>query len=175
MFVPLMLSLSLTFTPAMVSDPAVPTRAPAASQNGDRTDSGREWALKRPSRGAHGSVVRDAATIPRSLRSWAACVLDRESGGTLDRRSSGQGARNPASSASGRWQFLDRSWRRGLSFMVRDRLVEFGLPRSQARAVRAYLSARPISEWPGWYQDIGFIEVVSRGGKHHWNGGSHSC
>lgn len=140
----------------------------------DRDDR-REWAVQRPSRGVHASVVRDAATFPRSIRSWAACVLDRESGGTLDRRTSGQGARNPSSSASGRWQFLDRSWRRGLSFMVRDRLVEHGLPRAQAREVRIWLGKRPISTWPGVYQDIGFLEVVSRGGKHHWNGGSHSC
>ena len=59
--------------------------------------------------------------------------------------------------------------------MVRDRLVEFGMPRPAARQVRLYLGARPISAWPGWYQDIGFLEVVERGGRHHWNGGSHSC
>ena len=175
MFAPLMLSLSLTFTPAVMTVPDPATPAPVASQKQDRQDSGREWALNRPSRGAHGSVVRDAATIPRSLRPWAACVLDRESGGTLDRRSSGQGARNPSSSAAGRWQFLDNSWRRGLSFMVRDRLVEFGMPRSRAREVRLWLERRNISEWPGWYQDIGFLAVVERGGRHHWNGGSHSC
>lgn len=120
-------------------------------------------------------VLLSAATVPRSLRPWAACVLNRESGGTLNDRTSGQGARNPVSSASGRWQFLDTSWRSGLSFMVRDRLIRFGMPKAQAREVRLYLGARPISEWHGLWQDIGFLEVMARGGKHHWSGGSHSC
>lgn len=175
MFAPLMLSLSLTFTPVTALNPPAPTPAPVAPQSAEKKDSGREWALNRPSRGVHASVVRDAATIPRSLRPWAACVLDRESGGSLDDRSSGVGARNPSSSASGRWQFLDRSWRDGLAYMVRDRLVDHGLPHRQAREVRVWLQQRPISEWPGWYQDIGFLEVVQRGGRHHWSGGSHSC
>jgi hypothetical protein len=115
-------------------------------------------------------VVREAATFPRSIVSFARCVLERESGGTLDRRQSGVAARNPSSSASGRWQFLDTSWRRGLSFMVRDRLVRFGMPKAQAREVRLYLGSRPISTWHGYWQDIGFLEVVERGGRHHWNG-----
>jgi hypothetical protein len=115
-------------------------------------------------------VVREAATFPRSIVWFARCVLERESGGTLDRRQSGVAARNPSSSASGRWQFLDTSWRRGLSFMVRDRLIRFGMPKAQAREVRLYLGARHISRWHGYWQDIGFLEVVERGGRHHWNG-----
>jgi hypothetical protein len=135
----------------------------------------RQWAIQRPTRGAHARAVQRAATIPPQHRQWAACVLDRESGGTLDRPQSGSGARNPASSAQGRWQFLNNNWQRGLSFMVRDRLVQFEMPKQQAAAVRRYLGARPIASWDGWYQDIGFNEVVERGGAHHWNGGSHSC
>lgn len=120
-------------------------------------------------------VVQRAAAVPRDLVPFASCVLERESGGSLDRIQSGVGARNPSSSASGRWQFLDNSWREGLSFMVRDRLVRFGMPKAQAREVRLYLAQRPIYRWHGYWQDIGFLEVVERGGKHHWSGGSHSC
>lgn len=67
------------------------------------------------------------------------------------------------------------AWRRGLPYMVKDRLVQFGMPKAQARDVREYLSTRPIQKWPGWYQDIGALEVLERGGRHHWNGGSHPC
>lgn len=116
-----------------------------------------------------------AASFPRNLVSFASCVIDRESGGTLNDRTSGMGARNPSSSASGRWQFLNNDWNHGLPYMVRDRLVRHGMSKAQAREVRIYLQKRPIYRWPGWYQDIGFLEVIERGGRHHWNGGSHSC
>jgi hypothetical protein len=59
--------------------------------------------------------------------------------------------------------------------MVRDRLIRFGMPKAQAKKVRVWLDRREIATWPGWYQDIGFNEVMERGGRHHWNGGSHSC
>jgi len=118
------------------------------------------------------SVVLQAAEFPHSIRDFAACVLRRESGGTLHERQSGVGARNPSpdSSASGRWQFLNNDWNHGLPYMVRDRLVRFGMPKDQARKIRAYLQSIPIWEWHGYFQDIGFLEVVSRGGAHHWNG-----
>lgn len=132
--------------------------------------SDREWAVNRPTRSVHSRVIEDAAEVPRSIRPWAECVVRRESGGTLDRIQSGVGARNPNSSASGKFQFLDNSWRRGLSFMVRDRLVEFGMPKQEAKKIRQYLGATPIYRWHGYYQTIGFVEVVSRGGKFHWNG-----
>lgn len=137
--------------------------------------SDREWAVNRPSRGTQASVVLKAATVPASIRSFASCVINRESGGNLNDTTSGMGARNPVSSASGRWQFLDTSWRRGLSFMVRDRLVQFGMPKANAREAREWLGAHHISTWPGILQDVGFVEVMERGGKHHWNGGPHSC
>jgi hypothetical protein len=159
---------------AAAPDETPPATTTTATPSRDQQD--RQFAADRPNRSsAQRTVLYSAARIPGSIRGWAACVLDRESGGSLNDWSSGAGARNPASSASGRWQFLDGSWRRGLSFMVRDRLVEFGMPRAQARQVREYLAARPISEWEGVYQDVGFVEVVSRGGRFHWNGGSHSC
>lgn len=123
-------------------------------------------------------VVQRAATFPPSLVRFAACVLDRESGGTLDRRQSGAGARYPdasVSSASGRWQFINNDWQHSLPWHVRDRLIQFGMSKAQANEVRGYLDKRPIWKWDGWLQDIGFIETMERGGRHHWNGGSHSC
>jgi hypothetical protein len=130
----------------------------------------RQAALQRPSRSTHARVIQQAATVPPKWRGFASCVIARESGGTLDRIQSGVGARNPNSSASGRFQFLDNSWRRGLSFMVRDRLVQFGMPKAEAREVRIYLGSRPIYEWHGYWQQIGFNEVIERGGSYHWNG-----
>jgi hypothetical protein len=57
--------------------------------------------------------------------------------------------------------------------MIRDRLIRFGMPKAQARQARVWLSARPISKWPGWYQDMAFLEAVHRGGARHWAG--HTC
>lgn len=162
LFAALLLSMSMT---------AEPTPTPTVtSANGASSE--RAWSIERPSRGAMPGPLRAASEFPRSLRPWAACVLDRESGGTLDDRTSGMGARNPSpnSSAAGRWQFLDNQWRRGLSFMVRDRLIAHGMPRPMAGDIREHLSRLPINEWPGIYQDVGFLEVVERGGRHHWDG-----
>jgi len=126
----------------------------------------RQWNVDRPSRGAYSSASRRASTIPARWRPFADCVSDRESSGSYS-------ARNPSSSAAGRWQFLDNSWREGLAHMVRQRLVRFGLPAAQGRAVRIYLQATPIHRWPAPYQDAGFAEVVERGGWFHWTG--HTC
>lgn len=115
-------------------------------------------------------VVLAAAAFPPGIVSFAQCVLRRESGGTLSDRQSGVSARNPSSSAAGRWQFLNNAWNDGLPFMVADRLVRFGASQREAREVRKYLQSIPIWEWHGYWQDIGFLEVVHRGGKHHWNG-----
>ena len=132
-------------------------------------DADRELVVERPSRSV--AVVRNASRVPTAWRNFAACVLKRESGATLDRPQSGAGARNTAgSSASGRWQFLQGSWGHSLPYMVADQLVDHGLPRAEARSVRKYLQGLPIHRWPGVYQDMGFIEVVQRGGWAHWRG-----
>jgi hypothetical protein len=139
-------------------------------------DSDREWAVNRPTRGSSRVVntVTRAATPPPSVYRWASCVLDRESGGTFARRQSGTGALNgEGSGAAGRWQFMP-NWRHGLPYMVKDRLVQFGMPKRQARQVRLYLSRlHYIHRYPGVYQDIGMLEVVERGGAFHWDG--HTC
>lgn len=117
----------------------------------------------RPSRSVYAATVRQAADIPAAWEPYAACVSDRESGGSYT-------VKNPKSSAQGRWQFLDQSWRRGLGYMVADRLKDHGMPKPAARQIREYLHDTPIAQWPGPYQDVGFVAVVLSGGKNHWNG-----
>lgn len=126
--------------------------------------------MERPSRGAHSSVVRASSRVRDAWAPFAACVLRRESGASMTNLQSREDARNATSSAAGRFQFLD-AWRRGGSFMVRDRLVRFGMPKQQARVVRVYLGARPIYEWDGFWQNILFNEVIDRGGWAHWRNG----
>lgn len=129
------------------------------------------WRVDRPDRGTHGSVVREAAVIPPKWKPFAKCVAFRESGVTnLDNRQSREDARNSSSSAAGRWQML-RAWQQGGSFMVRDRLVQFGMPKQDARHVRLTLGDTPIHEWDGWLQDVLFNEAIARGGWRHWSGG----
>jgi len=123
-----------------------------------------DW-VTQPSRSAYVSVIRQAADIPDQWQRFADCVSDRESGGSYT-------ARNPSSSAQGRWQFLDTSWRvnGGLHHMVVKRLRAHGLPDQAAVQLRRHLRDTPIAEWPGPYQDTGFVAVVLSGGQHHWNG-----
>lgn len=128
--------------------------------------------VEQPSRGDHSSIIKEASRVPAKWQKFTRCILARESGATLERIQSGVGARNPNSSASGRFQFLDRAWREGLAFMVRDRLIQFGMPKPQARQVREYLTRQPIYKWHGYWQQIGYVEVIERGGAHHWSGGS---
>ena len=138
------------------------------------TDNDRELSVARPSRSV--SAVRLASTVPSRWRAFAECVLHRESGATLDRPQSGVGARNPSSSASGRWQMLDASgWREGGSWNVHKRLVRYGAPRSQAADVRQYLAARPISQWHGLWQDMAAFETLESGGWRHWYAPGSPC
>lgn len=174
-----MIDLILTaimYAPAQTTPDAPTAGKPTTSTIAERRDD-RPFSIQRPSRGAARkvSVVQKAATFPRSILPFARCVIQRESGADIDRRQSGVGARNPSSSASGRWQFLDTSWRDGLSFMVKDRLVRFGMPKDQAKEIRNYLASTPISRWHGLYQDIGFIEVNQRGGSYHWRLAGSRC
>lgn len=129
----------------------------------------RDWQVQQPSRSVHAAPVRAASTIPSSMRAFAACVSDRESGGSYSARNTS------GSTAQGRWQFLDRQWRvnGGLHFMVSKRLKRFGMPASAASDVRQFLKSTPIYRWPAAYQDTAFIAVVEAGGWRHWSG--HSC
>ena len=125
--------------------------------------SGDAWRVERPTLGIHASAVREASRIPQHVKPFAECVSARESSGSYT-------ARNPTSSAQGRWQFLDNSWRRGLGYMVAARLKAHGMPKPAARQVREYLHDTPIAAWPGPYQDVGFVAVIASNGSHHWNG-----
>jgi hypothetical protein len=86
---------------------------------------------------------------------WRKCVVWRES-------RDNPRARNRTSSASGTYQFLDRSWRKSLVWML---LPEH---RDQRREVRA-LRAQPINAWPRYWQDAAFWTVLDNGkGAKHW-------
>jgi len=126
--------------------------------------------MKKPHKGAFSDVITEAAKVPKKWRPFASCVLDRESGGSLDKVQSGVRAKNPRSSASGRWQFLNNSWNRPLAFMVAAELKEEGLPKPVAKEIRVKLQKKPIHKWHGYFQDIGFVAVVTEGGWYHWRG-----
>jgi hypothetical protein len=168
-------ALVLTAALLVAPDPGSPsttTTAPAASTAAPD----RQWSVHRPTRGdSRGTrVIQRAATFPSSIIPKASCVIRRESGGNIHERQSGVRARNSGSSAQGRWQFINNDWQHSLPWHVRDRLVQFGMPKAEANKVRRFLDKRPIYQWNGWWQDIGFIEtVVDRNGWKHWNG--HGC
>jgi hypothetical protein len=124
-----------------------------------RIDDGREWAVARPSRSV--SALREASTPPPGWAEFAECVEQRESGGNptiLNRQGSG---------AAGLFQLMP-GWRSGGPWNVRERLLKFGVPRKQAKAVREYLAARPIHTWPALYQRIVFAEALDDGIWKHW-------
>ena len=132
---------------------------------GAMLEASREDWVNQPNRSAHAGLVRQAADIPDQWQRFADCVSDRESGGSYT-------ARNPTSSAQGRWQFLDNAWRvnGGLHHMVVKRLKAHGLDDRAAAQVRGYLRDTPIAARPGPFQDTGFVAVLLSGGQHHWNG-----
>lgn len=126
--------------------------------------------IKKPHKGAFSGVITEAAEVPKKWQPFASCVLSRESGGSLDKVQSGVTAKNPRSSASGRWQFLNNSWNKPLAFMVASELKENGLPKPVAKEIRIKLQKKPIHSWHGYFQDIGFVAVVTEGGWYHWRG-----
>ena len=76
-------------------------------------------------------------------------------------------AANSTSSARGAYQFLDKSWRRGLTFMFvkESKRTGDGLI-SEARALRE----TPIHQWSRYWQDRAFFTAYNHGsGAHHWN------
>jgi hypothetical protein len=137
-----------------------PTVQAAGLLPGERTEP--------PSRAARSATVTDAAALPSRWRAFGRCVAARESHGNPR-------ARNPRSSAQGTYQFLDRSWRRGLAHMVTERLRAHGMPRAEARALRAWLRGHEIATWPARLQDVGFAAVVTAGGAFHWSLAGSTC
>ena len=118
---------------------------------------------ERPSRGP-ARIVATAARIPTAWEPFRACVVARESNGDPT-------AENRASSAQGKYQFLDRQWRRGAAWNVYHRLRAAGMPRSHARLILTRLHATPIKRWAEPYQDVAFASVIliPRGWRH-WSG-----
>lgn len=122
-------------------------------------DPDRELVVERPSRSV--SVVRNAAVPPRGWHAFAECVEQRESGGSPT-------AVNKSSGAAGLFQLMP-AWRNGAPYIVRERLLQFGATRAQAKAVRIYLSGLGrIEKWPALYQRMVFAEVVEDGLWNHW-------
>lgn len=119
----------------------------------------REAAATRPSRSA--PALRSAAAVPRGWGAFAACVEQRESGGSPT-------AVNSSSGAAGLFQLLP-AWRHGAPYIVRERLRQFGYTAAQARTVRVYLTGlHYIERWPAMYQRVLFAEVIEDGLWTHW-------
>ena len=110
------------------------------------------------------TIELKAAQIPKQEQAFAKCVSWQESRNNYHAIGDNQFAR-------GRWQFLDNNWRHGLSFMVADRLVTFGLPKSKAKILIKDLQKRPIDTWKPIYQDIGFVSALNAKGS--WSGWRH--
>ena len=93
---------------------------------------------------------------------WAdirACIMKRESNFRYK-------AANPTSSARGAYQFLDRSWRDGLVWMMiaESKKTGDGLI-GEAKKLRK----KPIHKWSRYWQDRGFYTALRNGkGLHHW-------
>ena len=105
-----------------------------------------------------------AQAIPQDQQPFASCVSHRESRDNYK-------ARGDESSARGRWQFLDRQWRHGLSFMVAERLRDFGMSSAASKRVRIHLQSISIDRWDPAYQDIAFVAVLNARGP--WSGWRH--
>lgn len=149
---------------ALHAEPLESQRTPttaAVSANADR-----EWSVARPNRGAHARVVARASTVPHGWERFARCVENRESHGNptvLNHEGSG---------AAGLFQLMP-PWRHGGPYNARERLIRFGMPKPAAKAVRVYLSSRPIHRWPAIYQRVVFAEALDDGLWWHWSG--HTC
>ena len=108
-------------------------------------------------------IVQEASEVPASVQDFKACVVERESHGNPK-------AKSRISSSAGKYQFLDNSWRRGLSYMIADRLRAFGMPKADATRIRVQLVSKPINHWPEGLQDVGFAAVIEQpNGWRHWS------
>lgn len=112
------------------------------------------------------SPIDRAAHIPTAWQPFAQCVSARESRHSYR-------ARNRSSSAQGRWQFLDNSWRirGGIEWIVSRQLKRQGMAWSDRAGWVRRLDATPIYRWPAWAQDAAFVGVVTEraSGWRHWH------
>lgn len=125
------------------------------------------------------SAARQAREIPSRWQAFTLCISKRESGfGNTPDTSKAYRAANPESSAQGRYQFLDSSWREGGAWNVWKRLIRHGYDRDTANRVRDRLMVTPIRLWKPVYQDIAYAEaLLSGGGKgwRHWHHPGSPC
>ncbi len=93
---------------------------------------------------------------------WAdirACIMKRESNFRYK-------AANPTSSARGAYQFLDRSWRDGLVWMM---IAEAKKTGDGLIGEAKKLRKKPIHKWSRYWQDRAFYTALRDGkGIHHW-------
>lgn len=109
-------------------------------------------------------AVAAASDIPDKWEPFQECVAKRES-------HSNYRSFNRSSSAMGKYQFLDNSWRHGGAWNVWKSLIRHGATRAEAKRVRLALMEAPIRKWRGVYQEILFAYVItSREGMgwRHW-------
>lgn len=142
----IILSLSLLLAPAAYAGGPHPAKSPDARQL----------------MGIEESLYQGKHYRPARWETFRRCVIHRESRGNYR-------AANKRSSARGAYQFLDRSWRESLVWMLLPEHRKQGL----AAEVRA-LRDKPIHEWNRYWQDAAFWTVImaSPNNWRHWRGGS---
>jgi hypothetical protein len=119
------------------------------------TSDSREWAVQRPNRGMVGRYMDSNVPavwkgVPTEVRRFLSCVAAHES-------SHSRYARNPSSTASGKYQFLDSTWR-GIAKWTK--VDGEHVARPYARAYQA----------PAWIQEAVAVHSVLDGGWSNWNG-----
>ena len=114
-------------------------------------------------------AARAASHIPAEWEPFRQCVAKRESGHRYN-------ARNPISSAQGKYQFLDNSWRNGGGWNVYKALRLHGYHKTTAKRLLHRLHSTPIYRWKPIYQEILFAYVLTSregmGWKHWYLAGS---
>lgn len=117
-------------------------------------------------------AARVARQVPPEWIDFTLCISARESGyGRHPDERKSYRAKNPSSSASGRYQFMDASWRHGGAWNVWKRLIRHGYSKEIASKVRERLMGTPIRYWKPVYQDVLYAEVILSGdgkGWKHW-------
>lgn len=116
-------------------------------------------------------AARQARQIPEQWDAFTLCISQRESNHNYK-------ARNKSSSAQGRYQFLDRSWRKGGAWNVYKRLIAHGYDRDTATRIRHRLMATEIARWRPVYQDILYAYVITSNegqGWRHWHLAGSPC
>jgi hypothetical protein len=117
---------------------------------------------ERPEQPTRASIVHSAGRVPPRWQAFKRCIVARESHGNPR-------ARNPHSSAQGKYQFLDRLWRRPLAGMVAERLTGHGMSLHDARAIRDALRRSEIARWDERLQDVAFAATITVPGNwRHW-------